>query len=464
MKTFTEKIYSISPTFLQNIFITLYGYKLYKERYTGNHPQYLNQLLESQWYSEKEIHDLVNRLFHGIITKAVKTVPHYHDLFKKQNFDLNSINCIEDITQLPIVTKEQIRLNPTDFLSEDFTKDKIITINTSGTTGKTMKIFVDYDSRRYGYAFFSRFKIWAGIDCKRSNATFAGRTIVAPDRDTPPFWRRNLKMNNYLFSSYHLSPANLGFYVQKLREIQPHFIDSYPSSISTLAQYMLENNLDGIRPKAIITSSETLLEYQRKTIEEAFHCPVFDQYGCAEQVVFISQCEHGTYHIHPEYGYVEFLREDGSQAEPGEEARLICTGFTNRAMPLIRYDIGDTGILAKDQTCPCGRNFPVIEKIVGRTDDILVMRDGRRVGRLDPVFKGLQTIKETQIIQEDLDTVTLKIVPGEEYSQQEAEVIIHELKKRLGTQVAVSIELVDSIPRTAAGKFRAVISKVNQIQ
>ena len=441
---------------------SVYGYKLYRERYCGNHDKYLNQLLESQWYSKEKIDRITNDNFLDIYNYAKKNIPYYKTLIRTKKILSDEIRSLSDIEILPIISKEQIRDNPRNFLAGGFNKKDIITINTSGTTGKTLKIYVDLDSRRYGYAFFSRLTNWAGINRKLGNVTFAGRTIVAPDRSKPPFWRRNIMMNNYLFSSYHLSHVNLKDYVNKLIQIQPHFIDSYPSSIYTLAKFMKEEKISGIYPKAIITSSETLLDFQRKTIEEVFKCPVFDQYGCAEQVVFVSQCEKGTYHIHPEFGYVEFLREDGSKAEPGEPARLICTGFTNRAMPLIRYDIGDTGILSKNQNCPCGRNFPVIEKILGRTDDILVMRDGRQVGRLDPVFKGLQSIKETQIIQEDLDNVTLKIVPGDHYEERESEIIVYELKKRLGSQVAISVQIVQEIPRTSAGKFRAVISKVNK--
>lgn len=441
---------------------SLYGYKLYRERYTGNYKQYFSFLLESQWDSKEKVVGQTNSRFLGICNHAIKNVPYYRNLRQQGVISPDKIRSIADIEKIPILSKEPLRENPEQFLADGFSLKDIIVINTSGTTGKTLKIFVDLDSRRYSYAFYSRLKKWAGINCKLSNVTFAGRTIVAPDRDKPPFWRRNLKMNNYLFSSYHLSPANLKFYAEKLSQIQPHFIDSYPSSIHTLATYMQENNISSIHPKAIMTSSETLFDYQRKTIEDVFKCPVYDQYGCAEQVVFVSQCEKGAYHIHPEFGIVEFLREDGTRAEPGEQARLICTGFTNKAMPLIRYDIGDTGILAKNQNCSCGRNFPVIEHIVGRTDDILIMRDGRRVGRLDPVFKGLESIKETQIVQEDLDNVTLKIVPGDNYRQEEADIIVYELKKRLGSYTKITTQLVQEIPRTSSGKFRAVISKVKK--
>lgn len=442
--------------------VSIYGYKLYRERYTGNHKTYFTELLESQWLGKDALDKRTNDQFLDLLAYATERVPFYRELCLKGVFTLEKIKGIEDIGNIPLLNKESIRQNPRKFLAEGFREKDVVVINTSGTTGKTLKVFVDSDSRRYAYAFYSRLKKWAGVNCKKQNVTFAGRTILAPDNNTPPFWRRNFKMNNYLFSSYHLSPSNLKHYVDKLQKIQPHFIDSYPSSIYTLAQYMQEENISGISPKAIITSSETLLDFQRKTIEEVFNCPIFDQYGCAEQVVFISQCEKGTYHIHPEFGYVEFLRNDGTPAEPGEQARIICTGFTNRAMPLIRYDIGDTGVLAKNQSCSCGRNFPVIEHIVGRTDDVLVTRDGRHVGRLDPVFKGLQSIKETQIVQEDLDNVTLKIVPGDNYLQSDADIIVYELKKRLGSQIKISVEIVSEIPRTSAGKFRAVISKIGK--
>jgi len=459
VNTFVEEAYFKSPIFIQNIMTSFYGCKLHRERYAGNHDKYLEELLRSQWHKKKEIERLIDKKFVTIFHHAVKNVPFYRELVRTGKILPSDIRGISDIERLPIISKEQVRESPRKFLADGFSKRELIVINTSGTTGKTLKIFVDKDSRRYSYAFFTRLKIWAGLNDRLKNVTFAGKAIVPPDEEKPPFWRINIKMNNYLFSSYHLSPSNIKFYVEKIKAIQPHFIDSYPSSIYTIAKYMRENGITGIAPKAIITSSETLFDYQRQTIEEVFQCPVFDQYGCAEQVVFVSQCEKGTYHIHPEFGIVEFLRDDGSRAQVGEPARLICTGFTNRAMPLIRYDIGDTAIMSKKK-CSCGRDFPVIERIVGRTDDILVMRDGRRVGRLDPVFKGLQSIKEAQIVQEDFDNVSLKIVPGKGFKGYEVQIIVRELKKRLGTQTDIKVQLVPEIPRSAGGKFRAVISKV----
>jgi phenylacetate-CoA ligase len=460
-KLIIEKLYFNSPVLLQNILTSIYGYKLYRERYSGNHDTYLAQIMASQFNSEEEMRKHVEKKFMMLFQHAVRHVPYYRNLVQTGKIKIDDIRGISDLGQLPIIKKEQIRVNPDIFLADSVRRNDLITINTSGTTGKTLKIYVDKDSRKLGYSFFSRLKIWAGIDSKRPNVTFAGRTIIPPGVNHPPFWRSNIITNNYLFSSYHLSPENLIYYVGQLKKIQPHFIDSYPSSIYMIARYMRENNISGVFPKAIITSSETLLDYQRKIIEETFNCPVFDQYGAAEQVVFISQCEKGTYHVHPEFGIVEFLREDGSRAAVGEVARLICTGFTNAAMPLIRYDIGDSGVLS-DKKCSCGRNFPVVEQIVGRTDDLIITRDGRRVGRLDPVFKGLQSIKEAQIVQEDYDKITLYIVPGNHFQSREVETVLWELEKRLGNQTKIRVEMVKEIEKTERGKFRSVVSRLKK--
>ena len=262
-------------------------------------------------------------------------------------------------------------------------------------------------------------------------------------------------MNNYLFSSYHISEENIPYYIEKINKIKPEFIDSYPSSIFNIARFALQKGLHIHSPKAFITSSETLLDHQREIISNVFNAPIFDQYGSAEQVLFISQCEYGTYHIHPEFGFVEIIKNNNNEA--GE---VIATGFTNKAMPLIRYRIGDTVIMG-EEVCECKRNFPIIKKIIGRVDDMIITPEGNYVGRLDPVFKGLSTIKNAQIVQEKLEHVVVNIVPAEDYHNDDGQVVVKELKKRLGEKMHITINVVSDIPLTKAGKFRSVVSHLS---
>src|SRR5204863_3503874 len=126
--------------------------------------------------------------------------------------------------------------------------------------------------------------------------------------------------------------------------------------------------------------AEPLYEYQREAISRAFGCPVRETYGMAEIAAAAGECEHGSLHQWRDTGIIEATDGDG----PSD---FICTGLINADMPLIRYTVGDSGKLSAKK-CPCGRNLPAIETIEGRTDDLLYTVDGRRIGRMDPVFKG----------------------------------------------------------------------------
>jgi len=189
----------------------------------------------------------------------------------------------------------------------------------------------------------------------------------------------------------------------------------------------------------------------------AFKSPIFDQYGAAEQACFISQCEQGSYHVHPEFGVTEFL-PDKSLDRPSH-CRIIATGFTNWAMPLLRYDTGDVAV-PSDRRCACTRNFQVVEELVGRLDDLLITPDGRRIGRLDPVFKGLDTIQRAQIVQESADKIRVRLVPGRGFIAAHQESLRRELAKRLGDDMRIVFEIVDDIPVGPGGKFRAVVCRL----
>jgi phenylacetate-CoA ligase len=273
----------------------------------------------------------------------------------------------------------------------------------------------------------------------------------------PPFWRYSAFSKNLLMSSYHLSGGNMPAYIAKLKEFEPDYIDAYPSSIFAIAHYALANgiSLRGVT-KGITTSAETLFPEQRDTIEKAFGTPVYDQYGCAEMAVFVGQCKEGRYHIHEDYGIVELLDDAGNPALPGQEAEIVCTGFINPIMPLIRYKIGDMAVLSA-APCPCGSPFQALDAIIGRMDDVIVTPDGRKIGRLSPVLKGFP-VQEAQYIQESNDTLRVLLVKGAGFTDADAKNICQELQKRLGPLMQVKLEYTLEIPRGARGKYRNIVS------
>lgn len=455
-----DTLYRRSPVFLQNLMVSAYGLRLFYERYGGNQRRYLLDLLESQWWSADQISSYQRKQFIELINRAYAHVPYYRGLFEKCGLSIKNFNSLEDIKKLPILDKETVRTHADLFVSRHVNKRRLIALNTSGTTGKSLRVFVDTDSRRREYAFIERSQRWAGLQNGRHGAIFGGRTIVTNRREKV-FWRYNMIMDNYLFSSYHMSDENLPHYLRKLKKISPIFIDGYPSSIYMLASFMERNSIKGIYPKAILTTAETLLDHQREMISRVFKCPVTDQYGCTEQTIFVSQCEKGSYHIHPEYGLVEILDNNGREVEPGGLGRIVCTSFVNEAMPLIRYDLGDVAVRGEN-ICGCGRYFPVLNKIYGREDDFIYTPDGKKIGRLDPIFKGLTSIKMAQIVQQTMNDVEIKVVPGDDYKNTDGEVLKEEMRKRVGDLMSITIVRVADIEKTKAGKFRSVISHVKQ--
>lgn len=461
LRTWTDRVYWSSPVCLQNLLISTYGYFIYMRRYGGRHSEYLESLRESQWYPKSRIEELQFMNLSTVIQNAFQAVPFYQERYRKYGVAPSSIRSFDDLRKLPIITKQDLKANPKLFISDLPGSGRLAEIHTSGTTGSPLTIYLRSEALEKNYAFFTRSLEWAGVEPRQVSATFAGRVIMSAKQVEPPLWRKNWIMRNTLFSSYHISERNLPAYVGELKKIQPIFIDSYPSSIFSIGKFLLDRGSEsGIAPKAIITSSETLLDNQREVIEKAFHSRVFDQYGSAEMVGFINQCEKGSYHVNPEYGIVEIVKTDGEPAKDGEPGELVCTGFVNSAMPLIRYKTGDSAIACGD-ICSCGRAYPIVKSILGRTDDVIVTRDGRFIGRLDPVFKGLSSgIKEAQIIQEDYDCIVVKVVVNKNFCANDENMLAEELKRRIGPTISVSIMRVNEIPRSRAGKFRSVLCRV----
>jgi phenylacetate-CoA ligase len=202
-----------------------------------------------------------------------------------------------------------------------------------------------------------------------------------------------------------------------------------------------------------------LLAFQRDDIEMAFGAPIRDRYGASELAVSMSECEQGRLHVDMEFGIVEVEVEQ--ESEDWVRGPLLVTGLSNPATPFVRYRIGDVGTRSKSP-CPCGLQGDVFLDVDGRIEDFVVTPDGRRVGRLDHIFKNQLDIAEAQILQENLDSIELRVVPRNSFDARAKEGLLKEIRSRLGETIRIELRLVDEIPREANGKFRAVKSAVGR--
>jgi phenylacetate-CoA ligase len=286
--------------------------------------------------------------------------------------------------------------------------------------------------------------------------------VVPIGQKKPPFWVWNTGLNQLYLSSYHLSAQTCASYLQALHKRRIVYLYGYASSLHSLALFIQEQRLDPPPFKIILSNAEPLYAHQRDLISRVFACPVRDTYGTSEKVCAASECEAGKMHLWPDVGVYEVLRDDADEpVKCGQTGRLVCTGLLGSDMPLIRYDVGDrVAIAPPEERCACGRTLPILLSVEGRSDDVILTADGRRIGRLDPVFKQDMPIREAQVIQETLDHLRVLVVPGSGFSPKHEQALVSALRERVG-DVAVVIERVTEIPRSANGKFRAVISKVS---
>jgi phenylacetate-CoA ligase len=205
-----------------------------------------------------------------------------------------------------------------------------------------------------------------------------------------------------------------------------------------------------------------LHDWQRRRIEATFGCPVTNRYGCEEASLIACECErHRGLHVNADSVLVEVIR-DGRPAPPGTPGSLVVTDLSNFAMPLVRYLIGDVGVLA-DRSCPCGRAFPLLESIEGREADYVVTADGRLISgiSLTENFAVLVPgVAQLQIIQEALRTFLFRIVRGADWGPASDRKLAALVAERFGKNIRHAVEFVDLIPQEPSGKYRFCISHV----
>lgn len=451
------KIYYKTPIFFQNFLLTLYGFYLYRQRYCGKFHRYVKELKETEWLSREELEEIQNARLRRMIKHCYQNVPYYRNCFDKIGLNPEEIKTTKDLAKIPILEKSYLKAHLNEFIATNIPKRKLIFFNTGGTTGTPLAIGVTEEIIQYNFATdAARYKHWAGVKLGDRLATFLGKPIVSIKINKPPFWRYNKAFNQILFSSFHLSRNNLKYFVEELNRFQPKVIQGYVSTIYTVAKYIIDNEKKVFSPKAVLVSSETLFDWQRKIIEKAFNCKVYNNYGAAELVAFITECEKGGLHINPEYGVIEFLKK-------GNVYEAICTTLFNFAMPLIRYRIGDIIIPANNEKCPCGRELPLVKSILGRVDDMIITAEGNYISpaSLSLVFQAAPNIKEAQLVQNSREEILVRLVKEEGFNQSNLNFIEKELRVRLGYKTLLKFEFPSKIERTQGGKYRFIISNLN---
>lgn len=441
-----DKLYSKSPVVIQELGMSIFALRREIKRSGKTFKKDLDFLMKSYYWDKETIEEYQLKQLRELLMWVKENSLYYKSILSK--LDVTSFT-LSDMKDIPILTKSSLRAQ----FDEILTSHKNVNMfYTSGTSGTPLKIGLSNREWATENAFIWRQRKLAGISRFDRIATFGGRNIVAVD-EMKKFWRRNFTNNQLLFSAYHMMDENMYIYIDKYNRWKPDYIQGYPSSIHIIAKYAMNNNILLNKPKAIFTSSETLLNYQKRDIESAFGTKIYDFYGSTERAGIITQCSEGNYHVNVESGFLEII-----------DSKFYWTSFINKTTPIIRYDIGDTGKYGiSTDGCKCGSNFPIISDLSGRVEDYVFTKDLRPLGRLDHIFKNDMNIKEAQIVQEKIGEVFIRIVPDMNFNLEEVKSKIdNAFTERVGNSLEVKIEVCDYINKTKNGKFKFVISNVRK--
>ena len=454
MPSRTESLYAHLPLPLQNLAISVQGWRFRRARFGGDFAAELAQAQAVAASSADAIAALQLERLQAFVHWAYDQSPYYRAKYDAAGVHPGDLRTMADLQHFPVLEKAELRRDTAAIQTRASVGMRGLQhVSTSGTTGSPIQLAWTPNDVQRRFAYLYRMLARFGIAPFAPSVRFSGRTIFPGAERSGVFWRYNRPQRQLLMSSYHMTAANLDAYVAKLAAFSPELIDGYPSAIFLLARHINRRGWQGrVRPRLVMTTAETLEDFQRAEIVEAFAgVAIANQYASSEGAPFVTEDEYGDLVINSDTGVIEVA--DGS-----DEGEMLVTSFTTHAFPLIRYRIGDRialepGRLARSTA------MPVARAIIGRQEDLIISPDRGPVGRLDPVFKKMpSTIVESQIEQTGADTIVLRVVPDHAAGYQPGQLasVVAELEARLG-RMTISVEEHASLPRGVNGKLRAVI-------
>ncbi len=426
--------------------------------------RHLSRLIASPYRAPEEIAaDQLARLKSLLALAAAKS-PFYRERFRAAGFAPEDLSDTGDLAGLPLVTKDDIRERLGDMLVEDIDPAGLVTMTTSGSTGVSLKLHMDEASRQWKRACAIRHDMWSGW--RRGERVGA----VWGNPESAKNWRlylRNLLLTRHIpLDTLRMDEASMARFNERLLRKRPTLLFGHAHSLYLFARFLAGRGLRPIRPRGVISTAMVLHDFERQTIEEVFETRVFNRYGCEEVSLIASECEaHEGLHVNCDTLVVEVVDAAGKPVPPGRPGAVVVTDLTNRAMPVIRYKVGDVARF-KETPCSCGRAYPLLDGVEGRIADYVRTPDGGYVSGIsltENFAMDLEGVKQLQIVQEAIDLLRFRIVPEGAFTAAQLERLAVLVRQRFGDRMRHEVEMVASVQSERSGKYRFCISKLGDV-
>jgi len=418
---------------------------------------YLDKLRRNVWLKAEQLLKIQERKLRMIVNHAYENVEYYHKKFNSLGLKPEDIKNVGDLQKLPIITKEEVRKNfPRKITARNINLDKCKSYSTSGSTGIPLKVLIDPKGNDYRAALFGRAFFECGLKL-RDKMMMVGDARHFPKKSQ---WFQKLGV---LRRKYFSAAEPVEEQLSRIVDYNPEAIFGYSSYLFLLAKEIQKRGAKQFSPRLVFSTAEVLGDEERKFIENVLNTEIFDLYGCVEVERLAWECEeHVGYHMDIDSAIIEFV-EGNETVSPGEEGKIIVTCLYNYAMPLIRYELGDIGVPSNEE-CPCGRGFPLADKILGRQDDFIICPSGRVI--FSPIIinlvRSIPGIAQYKFVQESLTKLKIYIVKDEKFSDRTIDQIITEVRKVVGEDMMIVPSVVERIEKERSGKLRSVTSCVKR--
>ncbi|MGH8218564.1 MAG: phenylacetate--CoA ligase family protein [Steroidobacteraceae bacterium] len=434
------------------------------EAFKGHQSVALRRELErTQWLDRPALEALRLERLRTFLAQAGRLVPYYRELFGRVGFHPERLSSIDELTTLPVLTKDLIRTNTQRLMSES--AGRVVRFNTGGSSGEPLIFYMGMDRISHDVASKWRATRWWGVDIGDPEIVLWGSPIELGAQDQVKSLRDRV-LRSRLLPAFDMSEQGMNEYVEVIRRARPRMMFGYASALARLAAHACSKGITlrdcGVR--VVFTTGETLYPHQRQILEEAFGAPVANGYGSRDGGFIAHQCPSGSLHLSFEHVVVELTDAAGQAVAAGVPGEVVITHLATRDFPFVRYRTGDMATLS-ERPCQCGRGLPVLETVQGRTTDFIRTRSGTVMHALAMIYEvrdkaGVRSFKFIQ--SEDLG-IDLQIVAAPEFTGDIERTVLAGLARRLGPDTPVKITRVERIEPERSGKHRYVVSRASAL-
>jgi phenylacetate-CoA ligase len=415
---------------------------------------HLLKLCRNQWLTKQELDQLQQRKLQKIMKHAYERVEYYHQLFNSVGIRPEDIRNKKDLRYIPITSRRQMqRLPINEIVAKGVKLSSCYRVRTSGSTGMPLDVIKGKKEIQLSNLVVMRSLLANGYRLTDK------RVIIEIPRSRRRYWFQCLAIMRRKRISAFDNPESQ---VKQIRQVRPDFIGGLPSSLRRIAEEIRKRGIEDVCPRRVVTGGELLDQKTRQVIRSAFRSKVIDFYNSHECGNIAWECDrHEGYHINIDSLVVEIVNH-GKSARPGEKGEVVITSLDSYAMPFIRYGIKDIGVCG-EEPCSCGRGLPLLKRIEGRADDLVVLSNGTIVSpfALTYALRFIPGVRQFKVVQKKIDDFVLQL-EMERNSAQETVIkkVRKEMTRILGQQRNIEIQILDEIPRDPSGKTRSVISNI----